>query len=203
MITVIGFKDKAPEGITVINTTSRSTNWSAGLSPFYLGPVRIPFGNIVGGIVVKNVENAWQFSKVYSEHIGPDGEPTEEYYVWAAKGFKDTYAHRYPMGKGKVPKYSLWKGEHLSYIEARKKIYIPLYYNAVVETDAYKKLEKLHKKEKHLALWDFDGYDHKRMGLTYKDVREHLQRKMGHAFVLAMMLEGKLPDRYKELEKLK
>lgn len=68
MIYVIGYRDKTPEGSLIINTTSRSKNWSRGLSPFFLNP-----GNLYGEYSAKNVENAWQYSKVYKEHLDNTG----------------------------------------------------------------------------------------------------------------------------------
>jgi hypothetical protein len=41
-----------------------------------------------------------------------------------------------------------------------------------------------------VAFWDFDGYDHVSLGMSLADVLHCEERKMGHAFVLAMMLEG-------------
>lgn len=41
-----------------------------------------------------------------------------------------------------------------------------------------------------LVLWDFDGYDHQALGISLAEVIEDPRRKMGHAFVLAMLLEG-------------
>ncbi len=53
-ITVVNFQYKLPEDAVVINTTSRSSNWSRGLSPFFLGPIYL-----YDGFVSKNIENAW------------------------------------------------------------------------------------------------------------------------------------------------
>ncbi len=44
----------------------------------------------------------------------------------------------------------------------------------------------------NLILLDFDAYDHRKEGMTLKDVINEPKRKMGHAFVLLMMLEGEL-----------
>jgi hypothetical protein len=41
-------------------------------------------------------------------------------------------------------------------------------------------------------LWDFDGYDYQAFGLTFDQVINDPVRKMGHAFVIAMLLEGYL-----------
>lgn len=169
-----------------VNATSRSQQWK-GLSPFYVGPVELYDGH-----KSINVENAWQFSKVYKQHVDEDGNPTEEYWQWAKKGWADTWAHRYPMGKGAVPEYSYWDGEKLGYIDARKKIYVPLYASAVVKTDAFKKLKEVaelaKKEERDLVIKDFDAY-HKG-DMTYDDVLNHEKMKMGHGFILGMLLDG-------------
>lgn len=185
MIYVIGPKDKTPPGTIIINTTSRSDNWSKGLSPFFVGPV-----DLYGGYKAQNVENAWQFSKVYYNQVDANDSPTQSYFDWAEDGWKDTYAHRYPKGKNSVPLYSYWDGNRLGYIEARKQIYIPLYSKAVKQTYAFEKLKKMHSAGGDLYLWDFDGYNHKALGLSYDQVINDPARKMGHAFVLAMLLEG-------------
>lgn len=44
--------------------------------------------------------------------------------------------------------------------------------------------------QKEIWLWDFDGYNHERLGMTLDDVMDNPKLKMGHAFVLKMMLVG-------------
>lgn len=167
-----------------INVTSRSAE-GRGLSPFLLGPVKL-----YGDYTAKNVENGWQFSKVYEHHIKEDGEPHEAYFQWATKGWSSLKAFRYPMGKGVYPAYSYWDGQKLTYVEARKKIYAPLYAGAVEHTDAFKKLKETYEREKEIWLWDFDGYDHLALNMTYTDVMNCDARKMGHCFVLGMLLQN-------------
>lgn len=187
MIYVFGPKDIPPKDMVIINTTSSSTNFGKGLSPFILGPCEL-----YDGMISMNMENAWQFSKVYPKHVDENGEPTIHYRMWAKKGWSDGYAHRYPMGKNAKPLYSLWDGEKLDYIEARKKIYIPLYRDAVKDRLAFKKLKNLYEIHGTIGLWDYDGYNYKEKGMTLEEVVNNPKLKMGHAFVLAMMLEGKL-----------
>lgn len=184
-VLVLGYRDKCPDDYTLINTTSKSTNWSRGLSPFFVGQKIHLYGNFFA----TNLENAWQFSKLYKEFGDENGNPTDSYYRWAVKGWGDTFAHRYPMGKGAIPLCSMWNGKALNYIEARKKIYIPLYSKEVVKTNAYKQLKTLYDSGCNIALLDFDGYDYLKLGYTFKDVILDPKRKMGHAFVLAMLLE--------------
>jgi hypothetical protein len=183
---IIGYRDTPPADMPVIETTSRSKNWSRGLSPFFLGPCTL-YNNYWS----YNMENAWQYSKVYSCHNFM-GNPIPDYFNWAIAGWSKPRADRYPMGKGVKPDYSWWDGKKLNYIEARKQIYIPLYSKAVQNSQAFQTLKQLYKEREDICLLDFDGYDHSRLSMTLNDVIESPNRKMGHAFVLAMLLEGKI-----------
>ena len=185
-IHICNTKTIVPKGGIEIDTTSRSKHaWSKQLSPFFLGPIEL-----YGGMTSKNMENAWQFSKVYKCHLNDLGLPTYEYTNWALKGWESKFAYRYPMGRGAKPEYSFWDGKIYTYIEARKKIYAPLYAKAVRETDAFKRLQTMVNAGLSIWLRDFDGYDHKALGMSYQDVINCESRKMGHAFVLGMMLEN-------------
>lgn len=185
MIYVIGPNYPTPEDGVVINTTSRSDNWSKSLSPFFLGPV-----DLYGSMVSLNVENAWQYSKVYEYYLEDNGEPGERYFKWAQDGWSTKKANRYPMGKGVKPLYSLWDGEKFSYIDARKKIYIPIYSLAVQKTQAFLKLKEMYSEGQKIYLWDFDGYNHKELGMSYSDVVNNPNKSLGHAFVIAALIEG-------------
>jgi hypothetical protein len=184
MIHVVNFQLKTPDNALVINTTSRSSNWSRGLSPFFVGPV-----DLYNGFTSVNVENAWQFSKVYEYYIGPDGNPDDRYFKWAQEGWNDSRAHRYPMGKGVCPLYSWWDGEELDYVSARKKIYIPLYSSAVRKTPAFEKLKELYDAGEPLYLQDFDAHNLVPGEFDYMTLVNNPNIKVGHAYVLAMMLE--------------
>jgi hypothetical protein len=63
---------------------------------------------------------------------------------------------------------------------------------AVVQTEAFKKLKEIYETNKVIYLWDFDGYDYLALNMTLKQVLNLESRKMGHAFVLAMLLKGEL-----------
>jgi hypothetical protein len=90
----------------------------------------------------------------------------------------------------------------LNYIEARKKIYAPLYAKYVEQTDAYKKLNDIYlkycagenngKQKRPMALLDFDGWDYLGQGYQLEQVIDMEKPKMGHAFVLAGLLENNL-----------
>lgn len=184
MIKVINYQFKIPEGANVINTTSRSKDFGRGLSPFLIGPC-----DLYDDHVSKNMENSWQFSKVYREDLEEDGSIGEKYFKWAKEGWNDDFAHRYPKGKDAKPLFSYWAGEKLDYVEARKKIYIPLYSEAVRKTEAWKKLKDLYEEKKSIFLVDFDSYNLS-YGIDYWALWNNPNIKVGHAYVLAMMLEG-------------
>lgn len=185
VIHLVNFRTKLPEGTPVINTTSRSNTWSRGLSPFFLGPVPL-----YDGTFALNMENAWQYAKVYPHQVDEEGNPTADYFTWARSGWEKNYADRYPMGRGAKPLYSWWDGKKLSYVDARKAIYAPLYAQAVEKTTAYNTLVQWYEQQGEIWLWDFDAYDHHKLNMSYKDVLLNEKKKMGHAFVLAMMLDN-------------
>lgn len=170
-------------GTAVVTTVARDGEWG-GLSPFRIGPCYL-----YDGIRALKVENAWQFSKVYSEFVGPDNDILPGYWDWAERGWGDIKAHRYPMGKGRKPKFSYWDGDRLGYVDARKRIYVPLYAEAVQKTEAWQKLKTLYRRSKKLILLDYDAYRHEELGMSLRQVLLNSTRKMGHAFVLAMLLQ--------------
>ena len=187
MIHVLFKYAKNPYGGQEVDVTSRSGFWS-DLSPFLLPALQ--YGSL-------NFENLWQFSKVYKKFIMPiDGYPDASWYKWRDAGYANPKAVRYPMGKGAKPEYLLWDGEKLSYVEARKKVYAPIYAELVSLTRGYSVLRELYKSLSNdglpLVLRDYDAYDHIAIGRSLKDVINDPNRKCGHGFVLAMMLTGEL-----------
>lgn len=197
-IMVISPREKAPEGFKVINTTSKdASDIGRAFSPFYLSNIPLYENHMA-----RNMENAWQFSKVYKEYADKQNNPTKEYFSWAKKGWNDSFAHRYANGKGNIPLYSFWKTfnestqtwqEHKwDYITARKNIYFPLYAKAIIKTQAFKALKDRINSGEKIALWDFDGYDHEARNMSYEEVVNEPKYKCGHAFVLYGLLTEQL-----------
>lgn len=185
-IMVLRLWDKKPEGAEIVTTVSKADNWQRGLSPFVLGPCKL-----YGQFASRNMENGWQYAKVYSEYVKTvEGyrEIAPGYWNWAQAGWSNPTAVRYPMGKGRKPEFSLWDDRRLDYIAARKEIYVPLYVKAVKKTEAWKRLRHLYGTKKLIVLLDFDVYDHREYSMSLTDVLNRPDKKMGHAFVLMMML---------------
>lgn len=177
-VRVLGPRD--PKEKNVIMTTSKYSE----LSPFVLGPSKLWHGH-----ESLTMENAWQYCKVYKEHLDENRNPSAEWFDWAHAGWANHRAVRYPMGKGARPEYSYWNSEKLTYVQARLKIYIPLYAKLVRVTDTYKKIKARYRAGEQITLWDYDGYDYLKLKRSLTDVIFDPTRKMGHAFVIAMLLE--------------
>lgn len=179
---------KNPYDCPVVSTVSSSGMYRE-LSPFVLGPI----DTYIPGVQSQNFENLWQYSKVYKEHLAGDIiHPV--WFRWRNNGWANKRAIRYPMGKGRKPEFSYWDGEKLGYIEARKRIYASEYAKNVIITVSYAQLKGLYSESGEITLKDYDAYDHLKMGMSLKDVINNPNRIMGHAFVLAMILEGKLEE---------
>jgi hypothetical protein len=191
-IRVLPINSRPTKPSIIVNATSRGTGWERALSPFFAGPVTLPNGQ-----VSQNMENAWQFSKAYAQHVGCNGEILPAYWQWAKRGWSDRQAHRYPMGRGAVPLFALGadENERLDYVASRKRLYGPLYLAAVKSTAAFGELtaarDKAQSEGKDLVILDFDAYDHHALGMSLQDVIENPRRKAGHGFFLALALEGK------------
>eukprot|EP00727_Mastigamoeba_balamuthi_P012862 m51a1_g8199 putative nudix family protein (1026) ;mRNA; r:16948-20779 len=177
--------------VDVTSRAPRSPGWQRGLSPFFAGPVEL-----YGGRVAELVENAWQFAKVYPAMADGSGEPTEQYWKWASAGWASREAQRYPGGRGAKPLYTLWDGQHLPYVEARARVYCPLYAAAVAKTESFAQLKAVYKRcvdeGKMLVLMDYDGWDHVGQGYSLAEVLRTQTLVLGHSFVLAGLLEGNL-----------
>lgn len=210
MIRIVGKRGKGPIDFQLdeaarsvdfmkIDCTSDNVDENMkALSPFHLGPVAC-----YDGLRSETFERAWQCAKVYPWLADAAGNPSASYFrwrdeMWATKGFHSKVEIRFPAGRGNSGKrlYAWWKVngafQKLGYVEARKEIYIPLYAKAVAETDAFRRLCRLRDEGRSLLLLDFDGYNihHPWYNFTYNDAIHCPLLKMGHGFVLAMMLEG-------------
>jgi len=161
------------EGFTPIVVMTKSSKYGS-LGPYCL---RNSEGHIM--------ENIWQFSKVYPRvpaskqvysrydstviwkhppetHTEPKTqEPLEAYWKWREKGFGCSYPVRYPVGRAhrKNCLYSLKEkgGKRLSYVEARKEIYLPVYCDLVRKEPQFAGLQARLQKGENLLIIEVDG----------------------------------------------
>ncbi|KAL9656933.1 hypothetical protein ABK040_007024 [Willaertia magna] len=201
------------EGFTVINCCSTSNDkLYKQLSPMLLGPYEYEMNidndypleeikllkknkNYKPEIIsIQNLENYWQFSKVWKEEeeLNPEineMRPNKTFFNRRLEGWKDKKAHRW-VKKGEVPLYAWWHGRKLDYMQARREIYCPLYAEKVVHTEGFKKLQNLLKRGDNLLILGYDGYDYHAEGMTLNDCFNDVSRPFGHELVLCGLLTG-------------
>lgn len=198
------------EDYTRIDVTSgsRDPQVVADLSPLYIGPVVASDGE-----VALTFENLWQYSKVYARvkdaagkavpGVDAAGDPTDAYWDWRRRFFavkrKGSRHPAFPSGiRHRDCLYSVYLEngvwQHLGYVEARKKIYIPEYAKLVVGTDTFKRFRDMVERGEKLALVDYDGWNYYGKYLTdpvtIKDMVNDPRHRIGHSYVIKMLLQG-------------
>ena len=175
---VCGFKDM-PEGKVIANTTSRSNDFGRIFSPFLnQGPIEMY------NLQSHNVENFWQYTKVYSDHV----DDPKAWIAWRNTGLSSTKPERYPMGKGTKAEFSYIKQlGRLPYIEARKQIYVPIY-RQKLERYCQRGINTLLDMLSVTDVWllDFDG---RQTTETFDEVLNNPEKSLGHAFIIQQYIK--------------
>ena len=195
-----------------VNVTTRTKEWSRGLSPFLLGPVDTyqEEGKMLTAV---SVEVAWQYSKIYShENVDgklvplnfqkPDGMPNREWFAWRNRAWRNPRFHwddsrfdsnkkllRRAFPKGSTVAAWYWDGRLMDAVTARRKIYATLYCNAVRQSPAYQQLLDLYAKG-DVAVFDLDGYDYVALAMSAEDTIHEINHSWGHGLLLTLMLNG-------------
>jgi len=215
-------KDKEPDkrhpcrfGYRNINVCSGGVAPFKYLSPMMMGPVHMLATDKDGHMHMEralNIENAWQFSKVWSADVEPFGDPNgtikPEWFEFRDSGWADAKAHRWPRGKAAAlatatataanpnpnrPLFVLFEGRRMSYEDARKVMYIPWYAELVRKTAAYRELEALVAGGTNVQIIGYDGRDFKSERLSIADCLADATKPFGHELILAAMLRGESP----------
>jgi len=188
------------------------------LSPMLLGPVIID-----GKIFAKNIEDGWQGSKVWSAHmtnghfdpskdtfwvsgnkkINPDSddwipewEKWSQYIRMSGFGKRRHFKIDKSQTNPNVPLFQYFRGERLSYVEGRKKMYVRWYYELVQKTEAFLYLKERFEAGTSLNFLEFDGTPRDSAEILPEELSEKKLREMindanvvfGHGFVLAAAL---------------
>lgn len=165
---------KYPDAI-LADVTSGAKDGLRKLSPFYPhGGIPVPFSD---GYTATCVEAIWQGLKVFE---GCDVD-TSLFQNDTMKGLKRTVRR---FGKPLGHRKGVHGEELLSYIEARKQIYIPTY-KWMLENRVYDIIERLREasKTKTIVLLDYD---------TNTDV-ENAKKPLSHASLIKAYVEGTYP----------
>jgi len=153
------------------------------LSPFVLGYVQVD-----SGLWSLNLENAWQYSKVFAEHLDEQGEPSDEWFAFRDEGFARKNAVHFPMGRGAKHKYAYYNGEKLGAFDARVKMFIPWYLELAKETEAWSWLEAEYRAGKRILLRDFGAIDNIEHRKTFDQCLADPHTKLCHGYILASAL---------------
>jgi hypothetical protein len=169
------YEDPKIEGYKTCVVLTPSTEYGS------LGPYALK--NEKGQIM----ENIWQGSKIYKKvpetiqrysryddkiiwewgeetHI-KNGKIQPEYWNWRSNLMNNKYAVRYPLGygKNKLCQYAIKENADgtyeydLGYIEARKKIYCPIYCELVKKQPQFEELKKEYEEGTNILIIDVDG----------------------------------------------
>lgn len=186
MIYNLSVRHKIPDDGIAIDVTSRSSDPVGRLlSPFNVGPVELYDEHWA-----YNVENAYQFAKIYAQH-DMNGVPSLSYLEWATKGWQTKKPIKYPFGVWNVALYHWWDGKKLDRLGAQNEIFLPLYKQAVVKTEAFQLLKALYETtDKDIYLIDFEGFNHRLFNMSWDEVKNHPNWPIGQGFALCMILEG-------------
>lgn len=181
-----------PPGATVINVTSAQGRNCANRLAFS------PMTPTLGGHGYKgfyNFEHYWQQGKVYEDI---DHAISIEW--WRQQ---DTPKRRYPPGRGRrVLHANFGDGIQLDYIQSRKRIYVPEYFNLIKDSVQLQQYRRLVLNDHDVVVYDFDGPrgDDKSVKCDLISL-EYLREKIndvrypfGHGYIVAAAIAGINPN---------
>jgi len=140
-----------PDNALVINVTSMQSSTSQFRTDF--SPMS-PIKGLYKGFYC--FENYWQQGK-YFDYLGhlTDNNRRDEFIQW----WKDlkTGKRIHPLCKN-PPVYAIYEDNIVrDYVNSRKNIYVPQYYELMINTKSFKKCKKLVDMGKSVVVYDFDG----------------------------------------------
>lgn len=187
-----------PFDMFIINATSMQQT----LSPFRrdFSPMSPVQGGYKGFYCF---ENYWQQGKRF-EYLGHlvDANKRDEFIQWWRN--LTVGKRRHPSTKN-PPVDAIYEDNVVrGYIDARKNIYVPQYYDLMIKTDSFKKCKKMVEEGKNVAVYDFDGPRSNDGNNTCLEITlEILKDKIndpkfpfGHGYVIAAALKGFCPSDY-------
>ena len=181
-----------PEGVVILDVTSAQSKTSNRRRDFS------PMSPIEGGYKgFYCFENYWQSGKLI------EGVDRGKHISWWKKQTKGK--RRYPKSRGKRVFCALFgDGVPLDYVESRKKIYVPEYYELMHGTESFLEFKTLVESGNDVVVYDFDGprsIDGKNecheisLDLLKKKICE-THCPFGQGYVVAAGLLGITPDQY-------
>ena len=178
-----GVRAERPPNATYLNVTSAQQH-NANRRDF--SPMTAVEGSYKG---FWNFESYWQSGKVFE---GIDPNEVREYWL----NLKEA-KRRYPKSKDRRVLYCQWPHtEKLSYVESRKQVYLPEYYNLIKDREQTKFWRQYVKDGNDVVIYDFDGpRDENKNPLCLEFTKELFLEKLqdenfsfGHGYIVALLL---------------
>ena len=164
----------------------------ASLSPKSIGPINHPQPGLPPA---QNLENFWQFSKVFPDEVDSDGEPSALFFQRQVKGFLDPVPHRHKSLK--TPLYSVWRRQDQTLIKYKyvpsRQFYCHYYERFALVDDNFLKLKQMIADGFQLQICGYDAYP------VTKPLMEHYldeSAPFGHELVLYTLLTANDPEEY-------
>lgn len=171
------FEKEKYKGALILDLTSKGKHPWVKFSPFYpIEDVPIPFSE---GKTAASVEGIWQGLKVF-EQTGIDTDKFENRTMRQLKRTVRKFGKVLGHQKGVDSK------ELLSYLDARKQIYLPMY-KWVLENKLSDLVEQIRQKAKEhsmVILLDYETNTHV----------ENLDKPLSHAGLVKYFVEGRYPE---------
>lgn len=188
-----GKRAPKPEGATSVNATSCQRKDNKDRRDFS------PMTEIDGRYKnYWNFESYWQSGKVF------EGIPHNISQTWWKQ--VKIPKRRYPKGKGKQVLYARFDhiNEDLPYVESRKRVYVPEYYNMIKDREQTQYWRRKVLEGNDIVVYDMDGprtEDGEPITLPVtldmlKDKIEYTRFPFGHGYVVAATFAGITPDQY-------
>lgn len=146
-------------------------------------------------------ENYWQSGRVI------EGVDRTKQLAWWKK--QTSGKRRYPGSKDKKVLHAQWNdGPQLNYIQSRKQIYVPEYYQLIKESEVLKNYQRIVSETKGhqrvLVVYDFDGPrkddgSNEILEVTLEMLKEKINNPtfpFGHGYIVAAAISGFKPTDY-------
>ena len=180
--------------LELVDVTSSSVKYRDDFSPMKI-PINSDYNNTCC------FENYWQKGKVFEN---TDREKQLKWWNSQTKGKRS-----YPPGKGKKVLYAQWEdlGDYkYKYIESRKKVYVPKYWELIENNHTLCELIDKVNNGVNVAVVDYDGpKSDEGNPLVHEISIEYLQdqindsrngHQFGHGYIVAGAILGILPHEY-------
>jgi hypothetical protein len=135
-------------------------------------------------------ENYWQSGKIFQ-----DGDREKQLQWWKKQ---EKGKRRYPGSKGNRVLHAVFNGEEYDYVNSRKYVYVPEYYEVIKNTNSLKELIEMRNNGKNIVIFDFDGPRKENGDNTYKEVTmemlveeiHNIGVPFGHGYIIAAAING-------------